>query len=62
MSRLWEETDGWTNKYMCDLAVYLMTVLSSSYCIIMDCAINALGHGNNVFDGLNAKYKRYLKE
>ena len=39
-----------------------MTVLSSSYVIIMDLAINAPGHWNNVVDGLNAKEKRYLKE
>ena len=39
----------------------LMTVLSSSYDTIMDCRINAPGHGNDVFDELNAIYKRYLK-
>ena len=38
-----------------------MTVLSYSYGIIMDCTINAPGHGNNVVDGLNAMDKRYLK-
>ena len=38
-----------------------MTFLSSSYVIIMDCAINAPYHGNNVVDGLNATAKRYLK-
>ena len=38
-----------------------MTVLSSSYGIIMDLSINAPGHGNNVVDVLNATYKRYLK-
>ena len=27
----------------------------------MDRSINAPGNGNNVYDGLNAKYKRYLK-
>ena len=27
----------------------------------MDLAINAPGHGNNVVDGINATYKRYLK-
>ena len=36
------------------LATYLMTVLSSSYGIIMDRAINAPGHEKNVVDGLNA--------
>ena len=39
-----------------------MTVLSSSYGIIMDSAVNAPGHGNNVVDGLNAIEKYYLKK
>ena len=38
-----------------------MTVLSSSYGIIMDFAINVPGHGNNFVDGLNATDKKYLK-
>ena len=45
---------------MCALAIYLIIVLSSSYGIIIYCAINAPGHGNNVVDGLNATGKRYL--
>ena len=28
----------------------------------MDCAINVPGHGNNVFDVINAVEKLYLKE
>ena len=39
-----------------------MTVLSYSYSIITDRAINAQGHGNNIFDELNATEKKYLKE
>ena len=38
-----------------------MNVLPSSYGIIMDRAINAPGHGNNVVDGLNATNTGYLK-
>ena len=38
-----------------------MTILSSLYGIILDSAINALGNGKNVFDLLNATYKRYLR-
>ena len=34
-----------------------MNVFSYSYGIIMDRAINALGHGNNVVYGLNATEK-----
>ena len=39
-----------------------MTVLSSSYDIITDRAINAPDHGNNVVDGLNSMEKVYFKE
>ena len=38
-----------------------MTVLSSSYGIITDRAINVPGHGKNFVDGLNAADKSYLK-
>ena len=48
-------------QYRCALDMYLMTMLSSSYGIIMDCSIHAPGHGNNVVDGLNATEKLYLK-
>ena len=55
MSTLLEDTNGCAKQYRCDLAIYLMTVLSYSYGIITDRAINAQGHGNNVVNGLNAK-------
>ena len=61
MSTLREDTDGCDKKYRCDLAIYLMTVLSSSYDIIIYCAINVSGHVKNAVDRLNAKNKRYLK-
>ena len=38
-----------------------MTVLSSSYGIITDHAINVPGYENNVLDGINATDTRYLK-
>ena len=38
-----------------------MTVLSYSHVIIMDRAMDAPGHGNNVADGFNATDKHYLK-
>ena len=57
MSTVWEDTGGCAKQYMCDLDKYLMTVLSSSYDIIMDRAINVPGHGNNVVDGLNTTEK-----
>ena len=38
-----------------------MTVLSSSYGIMIDLAMNAPGHGNNVVYGLNETDKHDLK-
>ena len=38
-----------------------MTVSSSSYGNIINCAINALGNVKNVVDGLNSTDKHYLK-
>ena len=61
MSIVWGDTNGCAKKYRCELDIYLMTVLSYSYGIIMDRAINAPVHGNNVVDGINATDKLYLK-
>ena len=62
ISTLWEYTNGCAKKYRCYLAIYLMTVLSSSYVIIMYHGTNVLGQRNNCFDGLNATDNHYLKE
>ena len=59
--KLREDTDGCANKYRCALDIYLMTVLSSSYGIIMDRVINETVHGNNFVDRINATEKLYLK-
>ena len=61
MSTVWGKTDGCANQYRYYLYIYSMTVLSSSYSIIMDRTINATGHRENVIDGLISTYKRYLK-
>ena len=61
MSTVWEDTDGYVNLYGCALAVYLITVISYLYGIIMGCAINAHSHGNNTVDRLNATVKNDLK-
>ena len=61
MSTVWEDTDGCSNKYRFALAIYLMSVLSSLYGVIMDREINAPGHVNSVVDVINATDKLYLK-
>ena len=62
MSTVWEDTDGCANNYRCVFGIHLMTVLSSSYGIILEIAMNAPGHEKNLVDRLNAKVKTYLKE
>ena len=44
------------------MAIYVITVLSSLYGIIMDREIKVPGNGKNVVDGINATDKHYLKE
>ena len=61
MSTVWEDNDSCEKIFRCVLAVYLMTMLSSLYDIIMYRAINAPGHGNNSVNVLNPTDKHYLK-
>ena len=61
ISTVWEDTNGCAKEYMCALDIYLMSVLSYSYGIIIYRSINAKGHLNNVFDWLNATNKCFLK-
>ena len=51
----------WLFQAICALGVYLLNVLSSSYGIIMDLAINAPLHGKNFVGGINAADICYLK-
>ena len=62
MPTVWDDHNSCSKQYICALAIYLMTVLSSLYAIVMVPAINAPGHGKNVFNGLNTTDKSYLKE
>ena len=40
--------------------MYLMSVISQTYSIIIYCGISAHGHGKEMFDGLNDVDKRYI--
>ena len=61
ISTVWEDTNGCAIKYGCNLAIYVMDMLSSSYGLRMYHAINEPGHGNNVLDAINATNNRYLR-
>ena len=60
LSKIWKNTDGCAEQYRCASVLYLMSVMSQTYSIIIDCGISAPGHGKEVVDGLNAVDKRYI--
>eukprot|EP00957_Ditylum_brightwellii_P083083 6315774-Ditylum_brightwellii.AAC.1 len=61
MTTVWEDTDGCAKQYCFTNAIYLMPLTSVQYDIVIDRTIAAIGHGNDVVDGLNAVAKAYLK-
>ena len=60
LSTIWENTDGCAEKYRCASALYLMSVMSKTYSIIIDRGISAPGHGKEVVDGIIAVDKHYI--
>ena len=60
MSAIWESTDGCDEQYRCASALYLMSVMSQCYSVIINWGISAPGHGKEVVDGLNAIHKHYI--
>eukprot|EP00957_Ditylum_brightwellii_P148177 11282311-Ditylum_brightwellii.AAC.1 len=59
---LWEETDGCAKQYKCATAMYLLLLTSVRFNIVIDRAVGAPGHGQDIVDGLNATDKLFLKE
>ena len=60
LSTIWENTDGCDEQYRCASALYLMSVMSQTFSLIIDRVISAPGHGKEVVDGLNAVDNRYI--
>ena len=40
-----KNTDGYSKQYICASAIYLISVMSQCYSVIIDRGISALGHG-----------------
>ena len=57
---MWDQTDGCTKQYMCSIAYYLMSYLSTSYQIVLDRSVDTQGNVKDVVDGFNAVQKQYL--
>ena len=45
LSTIWLNTDDYDEQYICASALYLMSVMSQTYSIIIDRGISAPGHG-----------------
>ena len=60
LSKIWENTDDCAEQYICASALYLMSVISQTYSLIIDRGISAPRHGKEVVDGLNDVDKRYI--
>ena len=55
-----DQTDGCAKKYRRFIVYYMMYFLSKSYEIVLDRAVDTLGHGKYVVDGFNAAHKLFL--
>ena len=60
MSKIWENTDGCAEQYRYASALYLMSVMSQCYSIILDQGIIAPGNEKEVVYGINAVDKCYI--
>ena len=60
-SNIWENTDRYDEQYICKTELYLLSMLSHSYNIVIYRGVGTPGHGKYVVDGLNATDKRFLK-
>ena len=58
---MWDKKYGCTNKYRCASSIYIISCLDLEFFIVINKTFGAPGHGNNVVDGLNARYKQMLK-
>ena len=45
LGTVWENTDGCAEQYRCASPLYLISVMSQTYSIIIDRGISAPGHG-----------------
>ena len=61
LTTMWDPTDGCANPYIFASAVYLLSCLALEFSIVVDKSVGAPGHGIDVFDGMNDRYKRMLK-
>ena len=62
MSTVWEEKYGSSKQHICELSVYLMTIVPITLDISMGIETGKPGHGKDVVDDLIETYEIYLRE
>ena len=60
LSTIWENTYGSADQYRCAPVLYLISVLSQCYSVIIDRGMSVHGHVKQVLDGVNDVIKRYI--
>ena len=60
LSTIWGNTDGFVEQYRCASSLYLISVMSQCYSVIIDHGKNSPGHDKEVVNGINAIDKMYI--
>ena len=60
LSTIWGKLDCCVEHHRCATTLYLMSMLSHEFYVIIECGIIATGHGIELLYGLNAIEKRFL--
>ena len=60
LSTIWENIYGCAEHYICATALYLMSIFSLEFYVIIDRGISAPGYGREVVYGLNTTDKRFI--
>ena len=60
LSTIWGNINGCDNNYICATSLYLISMLSQAFYVIIDRGISAPGHVKEVVYGLNDIAKRFL--
>ena len=54
LSKIWKNTDGCAEQYRCASGIYLISVMSQCYSVLIDRGISATDNGEEVEHVLNA--------
>ena len=52
LSTLWENKDGCDENYICAMKLYLLSMLSKAYYVVIENFVSATEHRREVLDGL----------